>query len=128
MSDLLMQRVGQIEARVGAAVPFRADPSGAGVMTQGHGPYREAVRNGSTCSAARPAGVWTKLAAIATGLILSTPIGSGTVLSILSAECAQSSAAATATSVVSLAAFVDSQFAVPTAPTAIAVRNALLGG
>ena len=127
---ILEARVGAITASDGSVNSLRMGRTGELITNDaGFGRYSEAVLRGYVFFASTQAGIAiTALNATATGFILSNTAGSGKYLVLLSVQVAQSSAAAAATSQLSLAANVNTVAAAVVHTTPLTVRPALLGG
>lgn len=121
------QRTGDIKSSDGAVNPARSDKQGAGVVTQAHGNYNEAVIRGNVYFGANQAAVTTTiaLAATYTGLCIGNPAGSGFNLSILKAGWAFSVAPAAIASAHLASGFASTGIATHTTP--LNVYNAKIG-
>lgn len=130
MSDLGLQRVGPTIGGSGTAAPFRADTSGAQVVTDGHGRYTEAALRGNVFFASNQAGIALPagLTTAAKNMTLYNPLGSGKNLVLLEILMAPTVALAAFPGVVALVGNVSASQAAPSTATAETVRNAYLGG
>lgn len=96
MDGLQLQRVGPVNGGSGTGTPFRADGTGAQIVSDAHGRYAEAARRKQVfyaCNAAAQA-VSVALATAYTGVCLSNPIGSSVNLELLQVSFALSVAPA----------------------------------
>lgn len=129
MSMEIAGYVGPRTAADGTLTTMRLTKDASQVVSDSHGRYTEAVGRNKVFTASNQAG--TALTAFATsvttGFMLYNPVGSGQRLSLLEIIFQQSTAAATAIDLISLAANVNPAAAVPASNTAITVRNAQLG-
>jgi hypothetical protein len=112
----------------GANADFRADKTGASVVTDAHGRFQEAVLGGRVWLASTQAGQATStgLSTTQTGFTLTNPAGSGVNL-VLWQVCIAITTAPAAASTLVLAANVNTVAAAVTQTTPLTVRNALLG-
>lgn len=126
----------RIEAKVGpqvnadgAETELRLHKDASLIVAQSHGRYSEAVGRGNVFTASNQTGAaLTAFATSAsTGFILHNPVNSGKRLSLLEILFQQTSAAAAAQAVVSLAAGVSPIATQPSGLTSLVVRNAQLG-
>lgn len=107
--------------------PARVGKTGEAIVADAHGRYYEAASRGNIYAAANTAAQATSTSnATATGLILSNPSGSATILSILDITVGVGAAVAAAFEVGLFANFNTAAAAV-TQTTSITPRNALLG-
>lgn len=120
-------RVGPVVSADGGVNAARAAKTGEIVATDAHGRYYEACSRGNVFIGANTAVQATSTAsATATGLILTNPLGSGKVLSILDITVGTGAAVAAAFSV-GLFANINTLAAAVTQTTPITPRCALLG-
>jgi hypothetical protein len=129
MSDLGLQRVGPTLGGSGTAAPFRADVTGAQVVTDAHGRYTEGSLRGNIFSASNQAGIALPvgLATAAKNFTLYNPVNSGKNLVLLEIMMGITLVPAAYTGVVGLVGnFVAGQ-AAPATATAETVNSSILG-
>lgn len=130
MSDLQMQRVGPTSGTSGTAAPFRADTTGAQIVSDGHARYQEAALRGNLYFASNQAGIALPagLTTAAKNMTLYNPLGSGKNLVLVDICMGVTAAMAAFSGVVALVGNVSASQAAPSTATAETVRNAYLGG
>jgi putative intracellular protease/amidase len=119
-------RVGPVLAQEGSVNQARASKYGALVVADGHGRYTEATRTGNVFTAANTAVLALSVnSGSATGIILTNPVGSGKLLSVLDVCVSIASLPAGQASLVLIGG---SSTTAVTQTTPIVFKNSLLGG